>query len=190
MKPLKERIGWKILLGLIAFIAVGTVVIYIICQASERHTISVRQKEYQQAKEAGYDEELFICSREETVTLDGVEYIRYNVFHNSFLDSSREDVLIRTDAVYKDDTDGKLQDLVIYGKTTGFADDIKSEVKYYPGQYRVIEPYRIAIYKKAVDMWAVVGLAVLAGMVDIALALILAVYLIVYFVKKKKTNKK
>ena len=189
MKPLKKRIAWKILLCIMAFIAVGTVVTYIICSASEKHTIAARQKEYQQAKDAGYEDELYICSKEQTVTLDGVEYVRYNVFHRSFIDSSREDVLIRTDAVYTDETGGKMQGLVIYGKGIGFVDDDEDEVKYFPGKYRVIEPYKIGIYKEAVDMWAVVGLAVLAGMAEVALALVLAVYFIVYFIKKKKTQK-
>ena len=78
---------------------------------------------------------------------------------------------------------------MIYGRLEGYADDPDDETEYDPGKYEIIEPYKFAKYVKRVDMWAVAGIIVLVVIAECVLIAALAVYFIVYAVKKSRVKK-
>ena len=179
MKPLMKRKFWKIMLGIIIGIAIISVSAFMVCVFVAGETSSKNGMEYEAAKEAGFDKVYCICSRGEELTLEGTSYILYTVRWSSFVDGdSEEEVLIRKDATYIDETEGKTEGLIIYCKETGFAND--------SGKYMVLEPYKIAIYGRSVDMWAVAAIMVLVGLIEFLLVAVLVIYFVVYFVRKNK----
>jgi hypothetical protein len=190
MKTLKERKTWKILLALIILIGVVTGIYAGVSSMYDRKRLREEKEAYQEAKTAGYDLGYSICSKAGEVTLDGVAYDLYSRRWDSFVDGSfQKDFLIRKDASYIDEAEGSTTDLMIYGRLEGYADDPDDETEYDPGKYEIIEPYKFAKYVKRVDMWAVAGIIVLVVIAECVLIAALAVYFIVYAVKKSRVKK-
>ena len=141
---------------------------------------------FREAKDAGYAEVYYACTMEGTVTLDGTTYVHYHKRMETFLDGTlEEDLLVKQSLTYRDETDGKTESLIIYGKTEGYRNDPGDEITYEPGKYRVLSPYRITLWEKPLDMWAVAGIIVLVMLIEGVLATILVIYFLVYFIKTK-----
>lgn len=190
MKSLKERKSWKILLGVILVIAVLAAAGYIISSSLERKVINENYAADDEAADAGYDETIFVCTVEEPVTLDGTEYVKYHAHWESFVDGDfEEDFLIKADASYIDETNQQKDGLIVYGRTTGYANDPNDTVLYDPGKYKIVEPYKIGIYKQSIDMWAVAGILVVVIMIEMVLVTALIIYFIVYFIKRARYTK-
>lgn len=179
MKPLKERMFWKVLLCIIIGIAFISFIVFTLCLLSAGESNQKNAMEYEKAKEVGFDKVYMICTREDELTLEGTSYILYTARWSSFVDGDyQEDFLIRKDATYIDETEGKTEGLIIYCKVAGFAND--------PGKYKILEPYKIAIYQQSVDMWAVVGIMVIVVLIEIILVAVLVIYFVMYYAKKNK----
>ena len=187
MKPLMERKFWKIMLGIIFGIGFISVILFVICLFSASETNQRRSMEYEKAKEAGFDKVYCICSRGKELTLDGIPYILYTARWSSFVDGvSEEEVLVRKDATYIDETEGKTEGLAIYCRESGYVNDSDDPVTYDSSKYMVLEPYKIAIYRQGVDTWAVAGILVLVGLIEIILVAVLVIYFVMYYVRKNK----
>ena len=168
----------KLLLVSIVAISVISGIFLLVCKGVNKKIFSEQKEAAGEAEAAGYDESFFVCERKENLTLNGISYIHFDEDRSSFVDGSiHKDLLMEEKAGYKDDTGGKTKDLIIYGR-------VKEEVLSGDVKYKVIEPYKIAVYKPGIDMWAVGGIMALAVMVQIVLATVLVVYVIASFSKK------
>ena len=186
MKVIMKSKVWKVLISIIIILPIITSVAYVICSTIENMQISNNQKLRQEAHEAGYKEEYYICTLTDEISLEGVDYTLYTARRDVFVgESYKEEILVKKDAAYIDKTKGKKEGLIIYGNIEGFANDPDDDVVYNPGKYAVINPYKIAIYKQSIDMWAGVGLLIIAVMIEIGLVIILALYCVVMYRKQK-----
>lgn len=96
-----------------------------------------------------------------------------------------EELLVKQNPDFRDETGGKTESLIIYGRTEGYCNDPGDEITHDPGKYRILSPYRIAIWEKPLDMWAVAGIMVLVLLIEGVLAITLVIYFLVYFFKTK-----
>ncbi len=179
MKPLKEQKTWKVLIGIIIGLAVVSFIVAMACYVSAERTQAKNSRTYREAADAGFDKEYSVCKKEEILSFDGVSYVRYSVYRDSFIDGGYYDheLLIAEDASCINETEDQTEGLVIYGKMGDHQID--------PARYEVIEPYRIAVYQKPVDMWAVAAALVLVGIIELILIVAAAVYFIRYSAKVK-----
>ena len=189
MKTLKERKLWKILTALIVGIGVISGAAVFTCSSVEDKQIKAYTDAYAEAKDAGYDQCYSICAEAGEITLDGITYRQYSRRWDSFVDGSfLSDFLIRKDAEYIDESSGITNGLIVYGRIEGYANDPEDDTEYDPGKYEIIEPYKIAQYKKPIDMWAVTGIMVIVALIESALTTALIVYFIVYALKRSRAK--
>ena len=189
MKPLKDQKFWKILSALIILIAIGAVLYTDHLAELDRKADYENNAAFNEAKAAGYDEEYWLCSLEEPITLEGITYERYLMIKQSYLGvGDVREILLTPGAEYIDESEGKTSDLVIYAKTADFVNDPDDPVTYDQGKYRVVDPYKIAEYQKKTSVFAAVYFSLLATTLEIILSLVLVIYFISYFVKKRKSR--
>ena len=178
IKPLRKRGGWKVILFLLISMIVLFVATVIGYSETYKYNANMRKEHKAEAVAEGYDAVYTSCKRQADVVLDGTRYECYSCVKVLFAgDISTEDILLYVDkdTGYIDGTGGETEGLTIYCKDLRF-----------DGHERYIEPY--SIYnagKTRLENYFINGLIVSALAVSI-LTLMLAVYMIVYHIRRKK----
>ena len=173
----------KILLSLIIAIAMISVASFFVCKTIERSQINRENQAITEAKEAGYDSTYYISAREGTLQIDGITYDKYVLRRSALIgEGYKAEFIIRQDAQYIDESKGNTDHLMIYGRTTGYANDPNDDVTYDPGRYQIIEPYKIEVYQDHIDMLKVITVLFFVAVAE----LILIILLVVQIVRGKK----
>ena len=182
MKTLRDFKLWKILIGVIVGIAVVSIAAFAVLFVVDSKNDRERSQMVKEARAAGYDRAYSVCTLEDEIMLDGVTYNHYHAEQKSFVDGTfHRDFLVKKDAPFIDESNGKTSGLVIYGKVEGYADAPEYVDTDNSGQYEIVEPYRITQYKSQIDMWAVSAMLVLAMLIEMILVFLLGMYFFVNY---------
>lgn len=94
--------------------------------------------ELMEAKDAGYEKEYTICSRENNVVINGVEYMYFHAHRDAYLDGDYdEDILVKYNSEYLDKTSGGTEELILFGNKLSTYSDTDGT------SYIIIELYSI-----------------------------------------------
>lgn len=97
--------------------------------------------EQREANDAGYENEYTICSKENNVLINGVEYMYFHAHRDAILDGDyNEDILVRYNSEYLDKTSGRTEELILFGNKLSTYNDIAGT------RYTIIELYSICDY--------------------------------------------
>lgn len=131
------------------------------------------QNEAGKAKAAGYEKEYSICSRENSVTLDGIEFDCFHAFRSMPLDGNyNEMLLVEKSHLYMDKVPREKEGLVIFAKPVSYYEDNHG------ASYTILDIYSVCKYSmKASEHWVRIAFlaTITGGMSEILLLLVLAV---------------
>ena len=185
MKPLKESMFWKVLLILIVVIAVPSLAWFSHQTNIDKKATNENRQAYNEAIDAGYDERYFYCTKNSPVTIEGITYQSYSMVGEALMGvGPTEEILLLPGIVYKDDTNGATEGLVIFARTVNT--DTEDSQALIPGKYRIVEPYRIAVYQKGISLIGTITVMVFVGYLELLLVIVLITYLIAYAVIRRK----
>lgn len=132
---------WKIYKLIMLFVIIAVVVFDVTASVVHNHFWNEYYLERKEAVEAGYDKEYTVCSREENVVLDSVEYLHFHAFRPMVIDGSyNEELLVRCDSEYLDKAPNKTEGLILFGKKESFYNDLRGT------SYTLIELYSVCDY--------------------------------------------
>lgn len=131
-------------------------------------------EEETEARQAGYENSYYICSREKNITLNGVDYIRFHAHRSAFLDGDyEEELLMPRNLNYLDKASVQNERLVLFA----------NEVSAYNGKngedYTIVNIYSVCDYAmtKSNRLIAIAAnITLLAGFLEIVMALIFAIH--------------
>ncbi|MBR3635101.1 MAG: hypothetical protein IKN47_02800 [Lachnospiraceae bacterium] len=189
MKPLKESIFFKVLIILIILIAAVFLIYLNHCTKLDREAAAKNAREYNEAVNAGYDEMYTVCSKEDTVTIEGVTYQRFTVLKKALIgEGASREILFLPGSVYIDESYGNTQGLAIYARSVTTDSETGESMRHLPGNYIVVEPYKVAVYNTRTSVIGLVVAMAVAGYVELLLIIVLITYVIAYFVLKRKKD--
>lgn len=165
----------------IAMIMVA-VVGYIV-HAVKRYDYSQRHDRYMieahEAKQAGYEEAYTVCSREENVVIDGIEYLHFHAFRQVMIDGNySEHLLASKDKAFLDKAIGQDEQLIVFGKRKGSCEVDQGDY------YTMIEIYSVCNYElgKADDtLFDSIRCEVVSILIELVLGILLIISMILSF---------
>lgn len=168
----------------IAMIVVA-VVAYIV-HVIKRYDYSQRFDRYRaeahEAKQAGYEQEYAVCSREENVIIDGIEYLHFHAFRKVMIDGNySEHLLASKDKAFLDKAIGQDEQLIVFGKRNGFYDVKQGK------HYTMIEIYSVCNYdlgKADSTLFDSIRCEVISILIELVLGILLIISMIISFCRR------
>ena len=180
----KKKTSWKKFLHIMLLIFVSTVALDVFTLGYYNYAWNKFCEEQTEAQKAGYENSYYICNREKSITLNGVDYIHFHAHHSAFLDGDyEEDLLMPSNLSYLDKASAQNDGLVLFA----------NEVSAYNGKngeyYTIVNIYSVCDYaltKSNRLIAIVVSSTLIAGFVEIVMALIFAIHKIRSYIMKCK----
>ena len=171
---LRERKAWKILAVVLIVIIAVLLVLEAVGGRINRNYNDMNDMYLSEAQAAGYDDRHYSCDAVGTEEIGSVQYSVYHSHREGLFGYSRM-VYIRSDAQYRDETDGRTTGLRILCRDVTVSD----------GKVTA-EPYLIWRPVPESVSWTFAILALLLFFAAIATAFAMIVYFIVYAVRSRR----
>ena len=141
-------------------------------------------EEETEARQAGYENSYYICNREKNITLNGVDYIHFYAHRSAFLDGAyEEELLMPSNLNYLDKASAQNDGLVLFANEVSAYNGKKRE------DYTIVNIYSVCDYALAKSNRLIaiaVNSTLIAGFVEIVMALIFAIHKIRSYIMKCK----
>ena len=177
MKPLKDRSGWKVILGLIIVLLITAGITVLVSKRVTKKANQLNTERLEEAQDAGYFDVMQNCTKKDNLKIGEVEYEQYACTEYVTFGKSYEDIyLIKVGSAYKDGTDGKKEKLVIYGE----------KVERVDGGI-VVEPYSV-YYSKSMSFYGFKFLFTIVALLALFIVMFV-VYFAIFLIRKNDMRK-
>lgn len=113
----KRGKSWKLLIKAMILVAVAVTIFDTVAGVQRQYYWEKSYQQVKEAKEAGYDVEYRVCTREDDVILNGERYIHFHAFRPAVVDGNySQHILAKYGESYIDKAPGQEEGLVVYAR--------------------------------------------------------------------------